>query len=291
MKPMLAYTVEDVHKLVYPVLASPKLDGIRCLIKDNQAFSRNFKLIPNRHMQLFLSTFAGNGLDGELIVGPPRGEGVFNRSTSGVMSRDGGPKFKYYVFDDFSDPYKPFIERLQVAKNKALGNAIIAPVAHKLIKSAEELLDYEAKRLLDGYEGVMVRDPNGMYKFGRSTAREALLGKVKRFEDSEAVIVGFVEQMENTNEKTLDELGRSKRSSAQAGKVPKGTLGTLEVRDIHNAVSFEIGTGLDDAQRLEIWNNRKKYMGKVVKYKSQPSGAKDKPRFPVFLGFRDKIDL
>jgi len=32
-------------------------------------------------------------------------------------------------------------------------------------------------------------------------------------------------------------------------------------------------------------------MGKVVKYKSQPTGVKDKPRFPVFLGFRDKVDM
>jgi hypothetical protein len=32
-------------------------------------------------------------------------------------------------------------------------------------------------------------------------------------------------------------------------------------------------------------------MGKVVKYKSQPTGVKDKPRFPVFLGFRDVVDM
>ena len=31
---------------------------------------------------------------------------------------------------------------------------------------------YEERCLEQGYEGVMLRDPNGLYKFGRSTMRE-----------------------------------------------------------------------------------------------------------------------
>ena len=46
IKPMLGIAV-DTTKLVFPVYASPKLDGIRVIIKDNQVLSRNGKPIPN----------------------------------------------------------------------------------------------------------------------------------------------------------------------------------------------------------------------------------------------------
>jgi DNA ligase-1 len=36
---------------------------------------------------------------------------------------------------------------------------------------------------------------------------------------------------------------------------------------------------------------RKKLLGKIVKYKYQEIGVLEKPRFPVFLGFRDKEDM
>lgn len=47
----------------------------------------------------------------------------------------------------------------------------------------------------------------------------------------------------------------------------------------------------NDSLRSEIWNNQSKYIGKLVKYKSQKVGEKDAPRFPVFLGFRDLKDM
>jgi len=41
-KPMLAATIEDIHQIKFGVMASPKLDGIRCLIINNKAVSRSF---------------------------------------------------------------------------------------------------------------------------------------------------------------------------------------------------------------------------------------------------------
>ena len=48
----------------------------------------------------------------------------------------------------------------------------------------------------------------------------------KRFEDFEAQVTGFIEQMTNTNVAEKDELGHSKRSSAKAGMV--GAAGSVE---------------------------------------------------------------
>ena len=55
------------------------------------------------------------------------------------------------------------------------------------------------KNLDDGYEGLMLRAPDGPYKFGRSTVKENTLLKVKNFLDDEAEVIGFKEQTTNTN--------------------------------------------------------------------------------------------
>jgi DNA ligase-1 len=56
-------------------------------------------------------------------------------------------------------------------------------------------------------------------------------------------------------------------------------------------VEFDLGTGFTSGQRRDLWVGRGKLKGKLVKYKFQPTGVKDKPRFPVFIGFRDARDL
>jgi DNA ligase-1 len=70
-------------------------------------------------------------------------------------------------------------------------------------------------------------------------------------------------------------------------------LGNLIVRDLKTKVEFSIGTGFTNEMRIVLWANHKRGEGlkKIVKYKYFPSGGKDKPRFPVFVGFRDKRDM
>lgn len=36
-KPLLAHTVDSIETVQFPVMASPKLDGIRCLIVNGEA--------------------------------------------------------------------------------------------------------------------------------------------------------------------------------------------------------------------------------------------------------------
>jgi DNA ligase-1 len=144
--------------------------------------------------------------------------------------------------------------------------------------------------LTRGYEGAMLRAPHGIYKFGRSTLKEGHLIKLKPFEDDEAEVIGFEEQCRNDNEATTNELGRTRRSSHKENRVPRGTLGALVLR--HSTFGdFNLGTGFDSALRQEIWHNRTKYLGKLVKFRYQAIGMKDKPRIPSFLGFRHPADL
>lgn len=291
-KPMLAGKCLDVAKLKYPVYVTPKLDGIRALMIDGKLVSRNFKSIPNNYIRKTFEDILPDNIDGELILNGEKESGAeFGKTTSAVMSEDGEPDVKYYAFDyvkgNISKPYTERILDLQksIKSSKVI---ILSPVK---INNEKELLKYEAECLAKGYEGVMIRSGDGPYKCGRSTEREGYLLKLKRFEDSEAEIIGFEEQMSNQNEAEEDAFGRTKRSQAKAGMVAADTLGHLIVKDVKSGIDFGVGSGLNDAIRDEIWKNKKKYMGKIIKYKFQPYGVKEKPRLPIFLGFREKGDM
>lgn len=296
---MLAGVLKDPKTLDYPVYCTPKLDGIRCLVFNKKALTRKFKSIPNHHVRNLLENSGLDGCDGELIA-PNKS---FNETQSLIMTEEGTPEFEYHVFDyihpnDLSNvriPSRRYIERMTDLEDfqKDLKGSVpflrfVLPVA---ILSVEELNTYEQKCLSEGYEGIMIRSGNGPYKCGRSTTREGYLLKYKRFLDSEAVVVGFTEREHNENEAEEDELGYTKRSHSKTGMVGANTLGSILVKDPKfGDIPFGIGTGFDDALRKEIWENRKKYLGKLVSYKYQTAGMKDFPRFPVFRGFRSPLD-
>jgi DNA ligase-1 len=161
-----------------------------------------------------------------------------------------------------------------------------------------ELELIEAECLKQGLEGVIARKPEARYKFGRSSPKNGPLWKIKRFIDFEAEVIGVYEKMHNDNVAMTNALGRTERSTAKAGLRPAGTLGGFKLRAINGpaeGIEFRCGTGFDDEQRRDLW---RAYMdcavrqtntpiGRVAKIKSFPIGVKDKPRFPVFLGFRD----
>lgn len=272
MKPMLAATAEDPSKLKFPLLATPKLDGIRCLNVGGRALSRSFKPIRNNRVQELIAELP-HGTDGELIAGN------FQSTTSTVMSADGGSDFEYWVFDVVGDgPYKDRVKRIPE-------HTKVHRLLPELIGSYDALLRYEETCIEEGFEGIIVRDPDGPYKFGRSTLREGWMVKVKRFVDSEAIVLGVEEQMQNMNPVVPDAFGYSRRPGGKTLSVPKGTLGSLVVRDTTTGVEFSIGSGFDDALRAALWLSPP--LGRIVKYKYQPTGVKTAPRFPVFLGFRE----
>jgi DNA ligase-1 len=296
-KPMLAAKIEDDEdyiKLKYPKLVSPKIDGIRATVQDGILYSRKLKPIPNRHLQVVFGRPEYNGLDGELCMGSPASAGLFQRTTSAVMSQGGTPDVTWWVFDCFpnDEPSRIFSQRLDVAKRKVQTHPFIRIVPHNIVYTLTSISHMEEAALEKGYEGIMLRDPYGVYKQGRSTFREQGLIKVKRFEDDEATIVDTFEQMENTNEQRTNELGRSKRSSHKAGLVGKDTLGGFICRSSSFTGQFNVGTGLGltDSVRHDLWGKRSDLVGLRIKFKYQKCGTKDLPRMPIFLGFRDPID-
>lgn len=283
-KPMLA-SPADLDNIKFPVFASPKLDGIRASVVGGRLLSRTLKEIPSRHVFNMLSKPEYEGLDGELIVGAPTHPDCYRNTVSMVMANNKVFAYTYYVFDKWNSP-SPFASRrldvIPVATHDYMER-----VQHVQIENREQLDAYEAEQVGLGHEGVMLADPRAPYKFGRATTKGGELLKVKRFVDSEAVVIGVEEEMFNGNEAQTNELGRTKRSTAKDGLVGKGTMGALIVRDVKTGVEFKIGTGFTAEDRITFFDrDGDASFGLTVKYKSFPVGVKDKPRHPVYLGLR-----
>lgn len=307
MKPMLA-TEHEADKVRYPVLASVKVDGVRAIIRGGVAYSRTLKPLPNEFIQAKVRKYQAylEGFDGEITVGPENAKDVMQKTMAGVMRKTGSPDFLFLVFDlvDTSASYSTRNEVLSTRVDVARisGASFVQHLKQFPIADQAELDEFEAKALESGFEGVMIRDPQAAYKHGRSTVKEGGLLKVKRFVDGEAVVLGVQELMHNANTAEVNELGRTKRSTAKSGLVAADTLGALLVRDLVSGQEFSIGTGYTAEKRKELWDlywddsqrpgAPNKLVGKIVKYKSfVATGVKEAPRFPVFLGFRDAIDI
>jgi len=284
-KPMLSATLERVEQLRFPVIVSPKLDGIRCIIRNGVAVSRNLKPIRNQHVQLELRAPRLEGLDGELIVGSPTQGLVLNRTQAGIMSVAGQPEFKFHAFDYALDPKAPFTARINHVDTVKHPRLQLVPQLY--CKDITKFLELESMYLTQGYEGIMIRDPDGLYKYGRSTLSERHLIKFKRFSDSEGTVEGISQGVTNTNELTRDALGHGTRSLRAEGLVPSGMAGTLHVRDLKTKQLLDVSPGrMTHDERRYYWSNQKELLGKVVNYKWFDYNVMDRPRFATFQSFR-----
>ena len=294
-RPMKGEQIEDLSRLRFPLYASPKIDGFRCILGAHPMTSR-LSPFPNRHFHRTASGLLPEGhmLDGEIVCGSRRGEGVLGRTSSGLTTETGEPDWTLWVFD------KPGTDmgwdhRFTQAEKMVdyLEHQRIRILRHTFIEHPDDLEAYIERMLGRGYEGVMVRDPQGPYKEGKATIRQGWLLKIKPFEDFEARVTGYFEEMENTNEAKREATGKLKRSSAKAGKVPKGTLGGFTGIELKTGVEVRVGGGFTAAQRKAFWARRDELVeaGAIMKCKKQKMGQKDKPRHPNFICFRPEWDI
>ena len=116
------------------------------------------------------------------------------------------------------------------------------------------------------------------------------MGKLKQFVDAEYEIIGFEERMHNGNEATISETGRTKRSTAKAGKTGRGDLGAF-ICKTKAGHEFGVGTGFTDEQRAAYWKIKDELRGQFAKVKYHLTGSKDVPILPVFLQIRPKEDI
>lgn len=287
IKLMLACN-DDMEKVLknlrFPYYVSPKLDGIRGHNQDGYVVSRNLLPLANCRIQETWGWSKYFGYDGEFINGSPTDPKAMSKAQS-LCNSDDYPvtDAKWHVFDYTEcGLHVPYYKR----KEYLIGDNLVEVIEQKLVEHPDDLFQLEEEKLDLGYEGLILRDPEGRYKEGRSTLKENILLKLKRFVDSESLVIGFEERMHNANDKTLVKNGKAVRNNCADGLVGLGTLGALRVR--WNEIEFNIGSGFDAAEAQEIWDNQHKYLGRWCTFKYFAHGMIDAPRHPVFKSWRKK---
>lgn len=282
MKAMLAcsetITTQMLHALSYPLIASPKYDGIRALSIDNAPVSRHAKLLPNLDLQYAFKHMPP--LDGEVLV-----PGDFNKIQSAIMSQNTciADKLSYFVFDTTEVHWhkRHYIDRLEHTKTLLLeAPAFVKLAPTKVCHTPEEVLAfYEEVLAYDhpwDYDGLILRSLHAPYKYGRSTLKQEWMLKMKPWQDAEGIIVGFEELMHN-----LDTSCKRKENM-----VPGGMLGKFIVE--WNGKTFSVGGGknLTVERRIHYWNNRPQYLGKRLTFKYLGLSEYGIPRHPNYKGIR-----
>ena len=267
--PMLAHRFDKhASKIKYPAYVQPKLDGVRCLAKklngDVVLWSRSGKVFDTPSLiksELTNTLEEGQVLDGELYA-----HGWdFQRIIRAVKKyRDDTDLLEYHVYDRPTGESTSFESRfVQYDKSLFSGTVNIKAVPTHPIQDLEELNIFEQHYVSLGYEGIVVRNADGPYKFKH---RSYDLQKVKRFEDAEFVIVG----------------GRQGIGRALGQVIFTCTN--------ENGLEFDVRPTGTDEERKNMWTKLDEYIGQHLTVKFQGRTLDNLPRFPVGLSVRPNWD-
>ncbi len=254
-KLMLAdsYTFSNSSKSLEQYYVSEKLDGVRAYWNGKELVTRGGKVLnpPKR----FIDELPHHALDGELWAG----RGQFHVVQQTVLDQNPDDalweKVRFMVFDvpsfkgSFNDRYAELVLITEQSQNSYLHL-----VEHENVADERALaLKLEQIESLNG-EGLMLRKKNSLYRVDRS---DDLL-KVKSFQDSEAVVVGYTE-------------GKGKYQSL---------VGALLVKN-EQGKEFKIGSGLS----LEDRKNPP-VLGSVITYRFNGYTHNGLPRFARYVRVR-----
>jgi DNA ligase-1 len=265
----------------YPIIAQTKLDGFRCVYfpKERVFMGRNGKPVRNENLNKYFEEFVKRNtkhvIDGELYSDTLS----FNEIASILNSEDKPLDGIYYCAYDFMREDEWACQKSVYVYLTRINNLAIAVkqwnkegVKNVSVVTSEDLQNEAAVQnfyqwaLDQGFEGLMLKDPNGAYQWKRVTVKSGIMMKLKPHDEYDGQIIGFEE-------------GTGQH---------KGMLGSfiVEVEGIRNAVS--VGSGFTEAQRTEIWKNPYPYVRQWIKLKGfEVTEGKESLRFPIFLSFRD----
>jgi DNA ligase-1 len=313
MKPILACDYET-DKAKFPYMGLPKIDGVRALNIDNRLVGRSGKQFKNKLNTEFFSDPRFNGFDGEMVVDRITGYGICNETTSALGTIKGVIPTRWCLFDlvvDGFNNHESYYVRWRQLCDKVNQLHEMDPslrdrlwvIPYVVLNTQEEVDAYELQCLDEQYEGIILRDFNGTYKYGRCTAKESNYLRLKRFIDSEIVVTHVIEGQSNQNELEYNPHGYAERSTNAENMVPNGMVGTIcgralkeeklgDLVVLHKDQEIEVSPGkMTHEERRYYFEHQDEIIGKIGKFQFFPVGVKDKPRFPTWQGFRDPVDL
>jgi DNA ligase-1 len=270
-------------------LLEPKLDGVRCItVVDHVSrtvtqYTRNGKVLENfghitTALEGYIDEFARSYvLDGEVVSASFQDLMKQVHRKDNVQAGDARlALFDIIPLNEFKAGVSVMGQRrrsrfLQDFKHifDAVGCVDIVPqteVDLDTLLGEEEFKDYNRDMVGQGYEGIMIKDPDAAYECKRS----ASWLKMKPFIEFSLGVVGVEEGT-----------GRN-----------RGRLGALicEGQDDGKNISVNVGSGFTDEARKESWAARDSLVGQVVEVRAdavtQNQDGTYSLRFPRFLRFR-----
>ena len=244
----------DENKVILPAWQQPKIDGVCSLNRDGKFIGRTLKPHANKYITSVFSRPEFHGFHGELFLtelGATHPD-LCRNTTSAVNRIQGEPKMTWTIFNYVTDnnkhlSYRDRIAELNLYVESLIGWGVIGAFDIRCIQSVpvntlEEVEETDESFLNLGYEGSILRDPNSLYKFGRSDSKMQCW-RIKRFIEEEFMITGFTEGNKNNNEATVNLLGRTERSSHQENLEPNGMIGNFigyTLKDIVDSSSKQL---------------------------------------------------
>ena len=272
--PMLALKYEDAkHRLVWPVLVQPKLNGRRCLARregDTVRFysrgNKEFKTLKH-----IIPDFLGFMEDREIRDGEIYNHGGISfQKLISYIKDEKNPEWEmiekyvqFHNYDVVSD--KGFKTRRLMLKDHG---KYIKCVPTYICHDESEVSAYHAMFIENGYEGTMVRS-GGDEPYELEYRSHTLLKK-KDFIDDEFKIIGCKEGV-----------GKDEGKAIFRCQTKNNTGGT------YGDGSFDVRCKGVDEIRQEQWKNREKYIGKMLSVKFQCYSDEGIPIFPVGIVVRD----
>lgn len=157
-KPMLAWNkAYDVKDLTFPLVWSPKIDGVRAINHDGSLKGRSLKPIANKCIRDVFEIPATNWFDGELVLGNPWDQGLLHKTSGLVRRHDDSTPIDWWVFDMVLSG--PYLERYDLLCElvELLNHPRIHLVEHGWAHNLNQLKEAEHDALLKGYEGQIGR--------------------------------------------------------------------------------------------------------------------------------------
>lgn len=264
--PMLAHDYNKRGKSIkFPCFVQRKFDGTRCVgMPGKGLFSRNRKTYPHlEHIAAELNKLPpGIVLDGELYSDTLTFQEIVSLVKQETLKKGAEEKqlqIKFHIYDLINEmPYEQRYANLQMLFNKYKFKNLVL-VKTDVCESEERMKELHAAYVAEGFEGIMLRNKTGLYKNSRSVD----LQKYKEFFDDEYEVVDYKEGE-----------GLEEGCVLWVCKTPEDKLFSCRPR----------GTRED---RVELFKNGDKYVGKMLTVKFQEKTTDGLPRFPVGITFRE----
>lgn len=287
-----------------PYMASIKLDGIRCIFKKGEMLSRSFKPISNKQLnERFapmkeLSLETGIIYDGEIYSTELNFQELMHYCRTEDLNVEGEelPKsINFYCFDalDMNHLDATAIERnINLCEElRKKGIPFVSVIPQNIVSTPEEVKKLFEDAIENGFEGLILKAPDSLYKFGRITAKSGDGYKFKPYRTWELPITGVIQSTEVNSavERKIDELGYHHTSRKKEDRIPVEKASAVTV--MWEGTELKVTLSTTDKEKEEIWKNRDSYIGKYIEFKGMLVGAKEVPRHAVSVRFRSDLDV